>query len=192
MTAWSCRPRSGPCVRPCAGGATPASPSTVLDAARRHRVHLVLAASHPPVVFADPAMGAALRREEQVAAVLDARREDETRRLLDAFGDARDRGAGLQGHGPGAYGLCRALPSTANRCRPVGRSREPRWRRPRARRVRLAPSSRARAGDVRGAASLRETGQSDGCRCSSTCIGGLRILACSPTCSRSASSTAAR
>ena len=61
----------------------------VLDAARRHRVHLVLAASHPPVVFADPAMGAALRREEQVAAVLDVRREDETRRLLDALGDAQ-------------------------------------------------------------------------------------------------------
>ena len=40
----------------------------VLDAARRHRVHLVLAASHPPVVFEDPAMGAALRREERVAA----------------------------------------------------------------------------------------------------------------------------
>ena len=61
----------------------------VLDAARRHRVHLVLAASHRPVVFADPALGDALKREVQVAAVLDARREDETRRLLDAFGDAQ-------------------------------------------------------------------------------------------------------
>ena len=34
-------------------------------------------------------MGAALRREERVAAVFDVRREDETRRVLDAFGDAQ-------------------------------------------------------------------------------------------------------
>jgi len=60
----------------------------VLAAARRHRVHLLLSAIEPPPAFADPDAALALKREERTAAVFDARRQDDTRRLLDAFADA--------------------------------------------------------------------------------------------------------
>jgi len=60
----------------------------VLAAARRHRVHLLLSAIAPPLEFADPAAAPALKREERAAAAFDARREGDTRRLLDAFGGA--------------------------------------------------------------------------------------------------------
>jgi len=60
----------------------------VLAAARRHRVHLLLSAIEPPLRLADPDAALALKREAQTAAVFDARRQDDTRRLLDAFGDA--------------------------------------------------------------------------------------------------------
>jgi hypothetical protein len=60
----------------------------VLAAARRHRVHLLVSAIEPPLAFADPDAARALKREERAAAVFDARRQDDMRRLLDAFGDA--------------------------------------------------------------------------------------------------------
>ena len=89
MTAWSCRPRNGRCVRAYAGRATPASPSRCWT---RHGVIACIWCSPHRTGLSSSriaAIAAALRREEQVAAVLDARREDETRRLLDAFGDAQ-------------------------------------------------------------------------------------------------------
>src|SRR4030095_16860573 len=66
-------------------GARPAVPlGSVIEAARRHRVHLLLAASMTPDerVTTD---GAALARELTVAAALDLWRADDTQHLLEAL-----------------------------------------------------------------------------------------------------------
>jgi hypothetical protein len=60
------------------------APWAFIDTARRHRVHLLLAASMTPRERATP-QGAALARELTVAAALNAWSEDETRRLLAAL-----------------------------------------------------------------------------------------------------------
>jgi hypothetical protein len=59
--------------------------SPVLAAARRHRVHLLLAASLTPAER-ETADGAALGRDLTVASALHAWREDDTRELLDGLG----------------------------------------------------------------------------------------------------------
>ena len=56
----------------------------VLDAARRHRVHWLLQ-DRQSVSFVEPAWAAGVKREVLHAAALDARRDEDTRALLDAL-----------------------------------------------------------------------------------------------------------
>ena len=56
----------------------------VLDAARRHRVHWLLQ-DRQSVSFVEPAWAAGVKREVLHAAALDARRDEDTRAILDAL-----------------------------------------------------------------------------------------------------------